>query len=54
MKTTDTDTDRATAQACPSCGSQRAEWPNQSGYTDGEGKTHCCEGCATGEGCTCS
>jgi hypothetical protein len=54
MKTTEAGTDRATAQACPSCGMQRGEWPNQTGFVDDQGKTHCCEGCATGEGCTCN
>jgi hypothetical protein len=37
---------------CPNCGMPRSDWPDESGCTE-DGKTYCCEGCATGTGCTC-
>jgi len=41
-------------RVCPRCGMSRDTWPSQKGYTDADdGKDYCCEGCATGTGCTC-
>jgi hypothetical protein len=41
-------------QSCPNCGMAREDWQgnNGQGYTAGR-ETYCCEGCATGRGCTC-
>jgi hypothetical protein len=39
---------------CPSCGMPRDEWPDdRRGGFEEDGKMYCCEGCATGSGCTC-
>ncbi len=40
---------------CPNCGMPESEWtgPGGHGYTAGDGKQCCCQGCAEGEGCTC-
>jgi hypothetical protein len=40
--------------ACPTCGMEREDWPDQSGggYAK-DGTFHCCKGCADGTGCTC-
>ena len=39
---------------CPTCGRARTEWrtDNSEGFAK-DGKTFCCEGCATGGHCTC-
>ena len=39
---------------CARCGRARSEWrtADSQGHTL-NGKTYCCEGCATGEHCTC-
>jgi hypothetical protein len=41
-------------QTCPGCGMPQEEWRgnNGQGFQMGE-KTYCCQGCATGTGCTC-
>ena len=53
----DTGTDQPVAieqQDCPGCGMSRDAWRSRSGYLDSDdGKTYCCEGCATADGCTC-
>ncbi len=43
-----------TGQICPNCGMAKEEWRgnNGEGVTVGD-KTYCCQGCATGTGCTC-
>ena len=39
---------------CPNCGMEKADWRgnNGQGFQMGD-KTYCCQGCATGTGCTC-
>jgi hypothetical protein len=41
-------------QKCPGCGMAKEEWMGNSGngFQMGD-KTYCCQGCATGTGCTC-
>jgi hypothetical protein len=41
-------------QTCPNCQIPKDEWRgnNGQGFQMGE-KTYCCQGCATGSGCTC-
>ena len=41
-------------QTCPNCGIEKADWRgnNGQGFQVGD-KTYCCQGCATGTGCTC-
>ncbi len=41
-------------QTCPNCGMPKEEWMgnNGQGFQMGD-KTYCCQGCATGTGCTC-
>jgi len=41
-------------QMCPGCGMAKEEWMgnNGQGFPVGD-KTYCCQGCATGTGCTC-
>jgi hypothetical protein len=38
-----------TGKVCANCGCPQEQWTSQSGY---ESK-YCCEGCASGSGCTC-
>lgn len=40
------------AASCPFCGMSRDEWPNPEGVKR-DGNVYCCEGCASGRGCTC-
>ncbi len=42
----------ATEQTCANCGMKQEDWSTPQGYRQG-GVTYCCEGCATGTGCTC-
>jgi hypothetical protein len=41
-------------QTCANCGMSKEEWMgnNGQGFQMGD-KTFCCQGCATGTGCTC-
>ncbi len=41
-------------ETCPGCGMEKGQWrgPAGQGYQTDHG-TYCCEGCATGKGCTC-
>ena len=41
-------------QTCANCGMAKEEWMgnNGQGFPVGD-KTYCCQGCATGTGCTC-
>ena len=41
------------AQTCANCGMEKADWHgnNGQGFRLGD-KTYCCQGCATGTGCT--
>jgi hypothetical protein len=41
-------------QTCPNCGMPQEEWRgnNGQGFQMGN-KTYCCQGCASGTGCTC-
>ena len=41
-------------QTCSNCGMPKAEWRgnNGQGFQMAD-KTYCCQGCATGTGCTC-
>lgn len=41
-----------TEQTCANCGMKQDEWRTPQGYQQ-DGETFCCEGCATGTGCTC-
>jgi hypothetical protein len=41
-----------TEQTCANCGMKQDEWRTPQGYKQ-DGETFCCEGCATGTGCTC-
>ena len=49
-----TNTNTTGTQTCPGCGMEQADWRgnNGAGFKMGE-KTYCCQGCATGTGCTC-
>jgi hypothetical protein len=39
---------------CPNCGMQQTEWLATSGHGYlHDGQLYCCDGCATGAGCTC-
>jgi len=44
-----------TTQTCPNCGMEKEEWHgnNGEGFKMGDA-TYCCQGCATGTGCTCA
>jgi len=42
----------ATEQTCANCGMQQDEWRTPQGYKQ-DTETFCCEGCASGTGCTC-
>jgi hypothetical protein len=42
----------ATEQTCANCGMKQDEWRTPKGYQQ-DSETFCCEGCATGTGCTC-
>jgi len=44
--------DTVTEQTCANCGMKQDEWRTSQGYKQ-DGETFCCEGCATGTGCTC-
>ncbi len=47
--------DRDPIERCPTCGMPRDEWPDDTGGGYEMGDTmHCCKGCATATGCTCS
>ena len=48
-------TGTATANQCANCGMQKEDWRgnNGQGFQMGD-KTYCCQGCATGTGCTCA
>jgi hypothetical protein len=41
-------------QTCANCGMPQSDWQGNGGkgFTMGD-KTYCCQGCATGTGCTC-
>jgi hypothetical protein len=42
-------------QSCPNCGMPREDWQGNGGQGFQRGRdTYCCEGCATGRGCTCT
>ena len=45
---------QTTNQTCPNCGMTKEDWRgnNGQGFQMGD-KTYCCQGCATGTGCTC-
>ena len=47
-------TNSTNQQTCPNCGMTKEEWMgnNGQGFQMGD-KTYCCQGCATGTGCTC-
>jgi len=45
-------TQTATEQTCANCGMQQDEWRTTQGFKQ-DGETFCCEGCASGTGCTC-
>ena len=45
-------TKTATEQTCANCGMQQDEWRTPQGYKQ-DTETFCCEGCASGTGCTC-
>ena len=41
-------------QTCPECGMTKDEWEGNNGRgVERNGKTYCCDGCASGTGCTC-
>ena len=41
-------------ERCPKCGMGKDMWKGGGGQgVEREGTTYCCEGCATGSGCTC-
>lgn len=42
----------ATEQTCANCGMQQDEWRTPQGFKQ-DSETFCCEGCASGTGCTC-
>ena len=44
--------DKVQAGMCANCGMKQDEWRTRQGYQM-DGETFCCEGCATGTGCTC-
>lgn len=45
----------APAQTCPNCGMPQSAWLGNGGQGFQMGdKTYCCQGCATGTGCTCA
>lgn len=46
---------KTTTQTCANCGIPRDQWRgnNGQGFQMGD-KTYCCQGCATGTGCTCA
>jgi hypothetical protein len=46
------DPNTVTEQTCANCGMKQDEWRTPQGYHQ-DGETFCCEGCATGAGCTC-
>jgi len=46
------DPNTVTEQTCANCGMKQDEWRTPQGYKQ-DGETFCCEGCATGTGCTC-
>jgi len=46
------DPNTVTEQTCANCGMKQDEWKTPQGYNQ-DGETFCCEGCATGTGCTC-
>ncbi|HEY7295882.1 MAG TPA: hypothetical protein VH916_12630 [Dehalococcoidia bacterium] len=42
-------------QSCPNCGMPREDWQGNGGQGYQRGRDRfCCEGCATGAGCTCT
>lgn len=44
-----------TATECANCGMPKEEWRGNNGQGfEMAGKTYCCQGCATGTGCTCA
>jgi hypothetical protein len=54
---TDTNVNNDTAaanQACPNCGMPKEDWRGNGGEGFQMGTNiYCCQGCATGTGCTC-
>lgn len=43
------------AEACPNCGMTREDWRGNGGQGyDAGGVVYCCQGCAEGNGCTCT
>jgi hypothetical protein len=53
VQTRDEESETTQKTDCPGCGMGRDEWSTPSGFVQGD-QTFCCEGCATGAGCTCS
>ncbi len=47
-------TDPNQVRVCPNCGMPKDEWRGNAGegFQMGD-KVYCCQGCATGTGCTC-
>lgn len=42
------------AQKCPECEMEKSEWKGNDGKgVEKNGKRYCCDGCASGTGCTC-
>lgn len=54
MDKQDNDTSTKQEEMCPNCGMPKSAWTgnNGNGFKAGD-KTYCCQGCATGTGCTC-
>lgn len=45
---------RMAEEKCPNCGMSKVEWRGNDGQGFQMGsQTYCCQGCATGTGCTC-
>jgi hypothetical protein len=41
-------------QTCPNCGMAQSQWKGNNGQGVSQaGQTYCCQGCASGAGCTC-
>lgn len=48
------ESETAVASDCPNCGMPKGEWLGNGGEGFQLGaKFYCCQGCATGTGCTC-
>ncbi len=47
-------TSQTNEQTCPNCGMPKEDWQGNNGQGVQLGnETYCCQGCATGTGCTC-